>query len=275
MLPESAASWMRASAYYWLGHASLYLLMGIVQFFALEANESPFYVIQFVADAWTIGLVGAFMFGLSLLILRNLRPCQPENVLGSAALGALTAMAIIASGETWRESSFPADRLLLANLISSLILHFAMPRTVRYPLKSGRTPPPPPALSAVGACQIFAFSFALLSICWYIVFAAVDGSATVRFVALPVMFMVVAMYGFITGVLFGAGAALAYFARRTPTLRGWHCAVCAGITIVLLLIESSLADRFGYYLNEVSWLMLVPLLLGLGAILLPARREMA
>jgi hypothetical protein len=266
---------MRASAYYWLGYASLYLLMGIVQFFALEAEESPLHVIQFVADAWTIGLVGAFGFGLLLLVLRSLRPCRPENGLSGAALGALTAMAVIASGVGLRESAFPADRLLLANLISSLILHFATPRTVRHTLKSGRTPPLSPALSAVGACQIFAFSFALLSICWFIAFAAVDGSASIRFVALPVLFMMVAMYGFITGVLFGAGAALAYFARSARTLRGWHCAVCAGLTIVLLLIESSLAGRFGYYLNEVSWLMSVPLLLGLGAVMLPARRETA
>jgi len=276
MLKEPSASWMRAGIHYWLGYAGPYLAAGLLRLAVVDTEDDRLNAVRATSNAWGVGMVAAFCFALTLLTLKGLRPCRPENVFGSAALGLMTAVCMIALGIEWNAYTLGADRVLIAALLSAIILHAFTPRAARTRGGIRRARQPGGTQEIVPACWRFLGTFMIISIFWFLGFTGADGAAMLmRLVALPVLIITTLVYGLIGSFLFGAGAALARHARREPVLRGWYSAVSAFCSILLLLAESAVAGQFGFYLDQVSWSMLAPLLFGLGSALLPRPRVAA
>ncbi len=273
MLKDPSASWMRAGIYYWLGFASLSLAAALARLAVLDSAADRLDTVRAASGTLAVSLMAALCFAIVLLILSALRPCRPERPLGGAVLGLASAVMVLALGVDWKEGSVEAGWMLFAALVSGVILHFFTPLRPRPFTSVGRRRRARLPLDLASACKIFIGTFVLLNYFWYVAFSGTDDTSVVmRFILSPAALIIALIVGLITGSLFLAGAGLARYARGAPTLTSWYSAGSAVFTVILLLAESSLRGEFGFILSEPAWSMLTPLILGIGAVLLPRPR---
>lgn len=290
MLKDPAASWMRAGVHYWLGFALPILVAGAVRMAGADNLKEGVQAVGFVFGVWGAGMIGALLFGLLLLLLRTLHPCQPEHRGLSALLGAHTAGLLLVVGATWQDQGAvgaiggrSSAWFLPAVLASALVVHALAPRAERRRGFRRRPLRPPAPLSPAEAGMTFAAGITIVLTGLYVAFGwDSETDLASRLMLSPFVAIATGLCGLAFALPFGIGAAVGSRLRNEQRLRPWHCAVSAsGFALLLvlgdwLLLEGSEDEGSGGSdLGILLSLLVMPFLLGLGASLLPSKRHPA